>query len=169
MDIYLQKTSTLPTLHWLDQSCPAILGAGGLCAPADKQEGDGKTPAGTYILRRVLYRQDRIKAPQTILPCRAIRPEDGWCDDPNDPAYNRPVILPYGASAERLFRDDHVYDILVVLGHNDAPPIAGLGSAVFLHLARENGAPTRGCIATGETDLRMMLQRANRTSRLILR
>jgi L,D-peptidoglycan transpeptidase YkuD (ErfK/YbiS/YcfS/YnhG family) len=94
----------------------------------------------------VFYRADRIGRPATKLPCTAIAPEDGWCDAPADPAYNRKIRLPYKASAETLWRDDTLYDIVVVLGHNDDPVVPGAGSAIFLHLARDDGGPTEGCI-----------------------
>ena len=112
-----------------------------------KHEGDGATPAGTFALREVLYRGDRIAAPQTALPCRTIEPDDGWCDAPDHPDYNRPVRFPFVASAEHLWREDSLYDVIVVIGYNDAPPVAGAGSAIFLHVARHGLAPTEGCVA----------------------
>ena len=124
---------------------------------ADKREGDGATPAGAFPLRRVLYRADRRDAPETPLPTATIAEQDGWCDAPEDPAYNQPVVLPYPASAEALWRDDHVYDVIVVLGHNDAPPQPGAGSAVFFHLARPDYAPTEGCIAVAAGDMEAIL------------
>ena len=131
------------------------LGAGGMTA--DKREGDGATPIGRYPLRRVLYRPDRLSAPETRLPIEAIGPEDGWCDAPADPQYNRPVRLPYAASHEKLWREDGVYDIVVILGHNDDPPVAGAGSAIFLHVARTGYAPTEGCVALALDDLQRVL------------
>lgn len=108
----------------------------------------------------VLYRSDRVARPRTLLPVRAIRPGDGWCDDPRDRNYNRPVALPYPASAESLWRDDGLYNIVVVLDHNTRPRARGLGSAVFVHLAREGFEPTEGCVAFTEHDLRMLLARS---------
>jgi len=122
-----------------------------------KTEGDGVTPVGCFALRRVLYRADRGPAPGTALPIAALDPADGWCDDPADAHYNRPVRLPHGACAERLWRDDGVYDLIVILGHNDDPPVAGAGSAIFLHVARPGYAPTEGCIALAAADLRAVL------------
>lgn len=58
---------------------------------AAKREGDGATPVGRFPLRRVLYRADRLPLPETGLPVQALDPGDGWCDDPADAAYNRPV------------------------------------------------------------------------------
>lgn len=123
------------------------LGRGGVKPAADKREGDGATPLGVWPIRRVLYRPDRGPAPLTALPATPIAPSDGWCDAPEDPAYNRPVSLPYGASAERMWREDGLYDLVVVLGHNDAPTVPCLGSAIFLHLQRPDLSPTEGCVA----------------------
>lgn len=124
---------------------------------ADKREGDGATPVGRFLLRRVLYRPDRLAPPATGLPVGALDPADSWCDDPADPAYNRPVRLPHAARHERLWRDDHVYDVIVVIGHNDDPPVAGLGSAVFVHVARPDYGPTEGCVALALPDLLALL------------
>ena len=134
------------------------IGRGGVACR--KREGDGVTPVGDWPLRRLLYRADRRAAPATALPVAAIAADDGWCDAPDDPAYNRPVKLPYPASHETLWRDDAVYDLIVVLGHNDAPPQAGMGSAIFLHLARADYAPTEGCVALAEADLCALLEDA---------
>jgi len=153
---------------WTSHCCSAVIGMGGRIPEAEKKEGDGATPIGSFSLRRVYCRADRVAKPQTGLPVRELLPDDGWCDDPSDPAYNRPVCLPYPASAEALFRQDHVYDLLVVLGHNDQPPIAGLGSAIFLHLARKTRTPTRGCVALCEPDLRAILRAASVGSSLVL-
>ena len=133
------------------------LGRGGVVAAADKREGDGATPLGDWPLRGVLYRADKHPPPATRLPLQPIGPDDGWCDAPEDPAYNRPVRLPYGASAERLCRDDELYDRVVVLGHNDDPPVAGLGSCIFLHVARPDFSPTEGCVALARADLDRLL------------
>lgn len=122
-----------------------------------KKEGDGTTPAGRYPYRRVLYRRDRIPAPECALPLSPISPDDGWCDAPPDPAYNRPVMLPYPGSAEHLWRDDFLYDLIVVLGYNDAPVIPGRGSAIFLHLAAPDYRATEGCVALALDDLLAVL------------
>lgn len=136
------------------------LGPAGVIAAGAKREGDGATPAGNWPLRRVLYRPDRLARPAGALETHALRPDDGWCDDPRDPAYNRPVTWPYRAGAEHLWREDEVYDLIVVLGHNDAPVIAGAGSAIFLHIAKDDYAPTRGCVALAPQDLLALLAAA---------
>ncbi len=142
------------------------LGRGGVTAAGDKREGDGATPLGTWPMRRVLYRPDRGGAPRTALPVEAIGPDDGWCDDPRDPAYNRPVRLPCGAGHERLWRLDGLYDLVCVLAHNDDPPVAGLGSAIFLHCARGDYGPTEGCVALARADLEAVLALAQPGSAL---
>jgi L,D-peptidoglycan transpeptidase YkuD (ErfK/YbiS/YcfS/YnhG family) len=139
------------------------LGQGGVSV--DKREGDGATPAGSFPLRRVLYRADRLSRPPTALETRPIAPHDGWCDDPADAAhYNTHVVLPHPTRCERLWRADGVYDVLVVLGHNDAPPIPGRGSAIFLHVAKPNYAPTEGCVALALAHLLLVLTACDETS-----
>jgi len=113
-----------------------------------KREGDLASPAGVWPLRQAFYRPDKFAAPpQTRLPLTPLSPELGWCDASADPAYNRLVALPYPASAERLWREDGVYDLIVVLGYNDDPPTPGAGSAIFWHLARPDWRGTEGCVA----------------------
>jgi L,D-peptidoglycan transpeptidase YkuD (ErfK/YbiS/YcfS/YnhG family) len=145
---------------WDGRQVVCAVGRGGLCAAEDKREGDGRTPAGDWPIRAVMWRQDRLPRPDTALPTKPIKPSDGWCDDPRHPAYNRPVELPYPASAEAMWRDDDVYDLVVELGYNDDPVVPGAGSAIFLHLARPGYLPTEGCVALAEVDLRDLLRRA---------
>lgn len=134
------------------------LGRGGIRPAAVKREGDGATPAARLPLRRLLYRADRGAAPRCAVPVEPIAPGDGWCDDPSHPAYNRRVTLPFDASHERLWREDHVYDLIGVLGWNDDPVERGRGSAIFLHLARPGFPPTEGCVALESRDLRAVLE-----------
>ena len=117
-----------------------------------RREGDGVTPLGTWPVRRALYRADKL-TPQTVLPAAPIAQDDGWCDAPNDPAYNTQIKLPYAAGHERLWRDDDLYDLIVVLGFNDDPVVSGAGSAIFLHVARPDFGPTEGCVAFALADL----------------
>ena len=142
------------------QEMRCAIGRSGMVAAADKREGDGASPLGVWPLRRVLYRPDREPAPKTGLPVAALKPDDGWCDAPGDPAYNRPVRLPYPASAEQMWREDGVYDLIVILGHNDDPPVSPMGSAIFLHLMQPDGAPTAGCVALRRADMLDLLARA---------
>ena len=153
-------------LVWNGHDVRCALGPAGI--RRDKREGDGATPAGRFPLRRVLYRADRLARPVTGLPCFALDPADGWCDDPADPFYNRPVRLPYRASAEALWRADDIYDAIVVLGHNDDPVVPGRGSAVFLHIARPDYAPTAGCVAVARDDLLALLAAVDETAVLTI-
>ena len=105
------------------------------------------------MLFRSFYRADRIARPETALPLRAIQQDDGWCDAPGDANYNRLVKLPYPASAETMWRDDHLYDLVAVLGYNDDPVVPGRGSAIFLHLARRDYSHTHGCVALKQDDV----------------
>ncbi len=139
---------------------PCAIGRGGLSRR--KREGDGASPVGQYRLIEVLYRADRIARPVTRLPVRAIRRDDIWCDDPESAHYNRPARAPLAASHEKLWRDDHLYDVIVVLDHNRKPRVRGHGSAVFFHLARPGYTPTEGCIAVKLADMRRLLARAGR-------
>ncbi len=133
----------------------AALGRGGV--RTHKQEGDGATPAGVLPLRRVLYRADRGPPPACAVPIEPLAPDDGWCDDPTHPDYNRMVRRPHPARGEALWRDDALYDLIGVLGWNDAPVVRGSGSAIFLHVARPDFAPTAGCVALAAADLRAVL------------
>jgi L,D-peptidoglycan transpeptidase YkuD (ErfK/YbiS/YcfS/YnhG family) len=143
---------------------PCALGRTGITHA--KREGDGASPAGTWPLRHVLFRPDRIARPDSMLPAYALSPADGWCDDPADPCYNRPVQLPHEASAETLWRDDELYDLVVVLGYNDDPPAPGLGSAIFFHLATPDFGPTAGCVAVHRADMLRLLARCGPGTRL---
>ncbi len=122
-----------------------------------KQEGDGGTPAGLLPLRRVLYRADRVARPRAAVPVEPIAHEDGWCDDPADARYNQMVRLPYAARHEELWRRDGLYDLVGVLGWNDRPVQRGRGSAIFLHVASGEYAPTEGCLALSLADLSRVL------------
>ena len=132
-------------LRFEGREYPCALGRNG--ARQSKREGDGATPVGKYLLRQALYRPDRLALPNSGLPVRALTPDDGWCDDPRHRDYNRLVRLPFEASHERLWRADNLYDVIIVVGHNDDPPRPSLGSAIFIHCVAADFAPTQGCVA----------------------
>lgn len=143
------------------------VGRGGI---AEKRaEGDGISPLGCWPIRRVLYRADRLDAPVSVFPTAAIVPEDGWCDAPDHPDYNRPVQRPFAASHEEMWREDGLYDIVVVLGQNDDPVVPGAGSAIFLHVAQPDYGPTAGCAALARADLLQVLALARPGARLCFR
>ncbi len=145
--------------------CPCVIGRGGALPAADKREGDGATPLGDWPVRAVLLRSGRIALAELggglNVPWRWIRDNDGWCDDPADPAYNRLVALPRETSHERLARADQAYDAIVILGHNDGPPVPGMGSAIFFHqwVIGADGVPkaTEGCVAVAPEGMRAIL------------
>ncbi|MQX35343.1 L,D-transpeptidase family protein [Roseospira navarrensis] len=150
---------------WLrvGNSAPRACALGRAGVTADKREGDGATPLGAWPLRRVFYRPDRLPTPPDVgrsrLPVDPLTSGMGWCDDPTHADYNRLIALPHPAGHETLWRDDGLYDVIVVLGHNDDPPVPGQGSAIFLHCARPDPAgphgfsPTAGCVALPRPDL----------------
>ena len=133
----------------------AAHGRGGITA--HKREGDGATPIGTLRLVRVLYRADRLPPPRCAVPIEPLAPQDGWCDDQTDAAYNQPVRLPYPASHEELWRNDAVYDLIGVLDWNLSPIVPGRGSAIFFHVATPDYEPTAGCVALALADMQKAL------------
>jgi L,D-peptidoglycan transpeptidase YkuD (ErfK/YbiS/YcfS/YnhG family) len=154
---------------WLEMDgrmIPVALGRGGILA--NKREGDGGTPRGTFHPRRLWWRADRHARPRTFLPVRGIGSRDAWCEDPADRHYNRPVQLAADQGGDRLRRDDHLYDFIIEIDHNTRPRIAGRGSAVFLHLARAQFAPTAGCVAMTRSSMLHLLQRLGPRTKIII-
>lgn len=146
---------------------PCALGAGAI--KRDKREGDHATPAGAFRLLFGFYRADRVKRKAALLPMRPIGPGDGWCDDPASAAYNRFVALPRRASCENLWREDRLYDVVIVLDYNIHPRRKSRGSAIFLHCAGPDLAPTEGCVALRPADMRRLLPRLSRKAVLTIR
>lgn len=124
---------------------------------AVKREGDGATPIGRLRLLHGYYRKGRLGPRQTPLHLRAIGEHAGWCDEPGDRNYNRPVALPYASGHERMFRADHLYDCCIVLDYNISPRRRGAGSAIFLHIAKPGFQPTEGCVAVTMATMRRLL------------
>ncbi|TXM70973.1 L,D-transpeptidase family protein [Methylobacterium sp. WL120] len=146
---------------------PCALGAGGIVQV--KREGDGGSPRGRFRLRGGSYRPDNLARPVTALPLRRTAPGDGWCDDVRDRRYNRPIALPApGVSAERMWRDDGLYDVVIDLDHNRGPIRPGRGSAIFLHVARPGYTPTEGCVALKRADLLRLLRRLGPRTRIVI-
>ena len=133
-----------------------------------KREGDGATPFGRFPLRKAFYRPDRGSRIVTGLPKTRLARCDGWCDEPRHRLYNKFVRHPFPVSAERLWRDDHLYDVIVIIGHNDKPRIKGAGSAIFLHVARDGFKPTEGCVALRAADLRRLMARVTPSTRITI-
>src|SRR4030081_420730 len=148
------------------QSIPVALGRGGIIA--NKREGDGGTPKGTFRPRLLWWRADRHPRPRTFLPVRAIRPADAWCEDPQSRHYNQPVRLEPGCSGDRLTRDEHLYDFIFEIAQNSSPPLPGGGSALFLHLARGNFGPTAGCVSMPKPAMLRLLARLGPETRIVI-
>ena len=165
-EIHLRDATTLD-IDGERYAC--TIGRGGIARPGEKCEGDLKTPSGVFALRTCYYRPDRMSQPHTQLPLIALTPAAGWCDDAAHPFYNQPVKLPFAGRHETLWRDDHVYDLIIPLGYNDgvdSPIIPGAGSAIFLHLMRDDGVGTEGCIAMKREDLLAVLPHLTTATRL---
>ena len=151
-----QRTIIVSGVHY-----PCRIGSAGAINYALGREGDKKTPLGSYALRFGFYRADRLPRPRSKLNLLALEPADGWCDAPDDTAYNRFVRLPYDGSCEALWREDGAYDVIIVISHNDSPPAPNLGSAVFIHIAQPDDRQTLGCIAVSPDVMLSLLSNAN--------
>lgn len=159
----------MPSQGWLSAgnlSLPVALGRAGI--KANKREGDGGTPRGRFRLKRLWWRRDRIARPLTALPVRPIGPQDAWSEDPRDRRYNRPVLRRADEPGDRLWRDDHLYDLIIEIDHNDRPRIAGRGSAVFIHLARPGFQPTAGCVGLQKNNLLRLLTQLGPKTRIVI-
>ena len=167
--IWIRAAAGNPRRGWLlagRQALPVALGRGGVIA--NKREGDGGTPKGIFRPRQVWWRADRHPRPRTFLPIRAIRSEDAWSEDPHSRHYNQPLRLGRGDDGDRLMRGDHLYDFIVEIDHNTSPRVAGLGSAVFLHLARDNFGPTAGCVSMTKPAMLRLLRQLGPQTRIVI-
>jgi L,D-peptidoglycan transpeptidase YkuD (ErfK/YbiS/YcfS/YnhG family) len=167
--ILIRAAAGNPRRGWLTaggQTVPVALGRGGIAA--NKREGDGGTPQGTFRPRQLWWRADRYPRPRTFLAVRAIGPDDAWCEDPASRHYNQPVRLDRMRGGDRLRRDDHLYDFIVETDHNSSPRIRGRGSAVFLHLARDNFGPTAGCVSMTKSAMLRLLQRLGPETKIMI-
>ena len=167
--IAIHAAAGRPTQGWLVAGAhilPVALGRGGI--KANKYEGDGGTPRGIFRPVRLWWRADRHPRPRTHLPIRAIRPTDAWSEDPADRHYNQAVTRAPGDNGDRLTRDDHLYDFIVEIDHNTRPRIAGRGSAVFLHLAREKFSPTAGCVGLTRGAMLWLLARIGPKTKIVI-
>lgn len=164
----VSTTGTTGTLKVGTRSFDCTLGRAGVVDAKDKKEGDGKTPLGDFPLRQLIYRADRVPKPQTGLPVEVLTPETGWCEDPAHPDYNTKITLPHPAVHDKMTRDDHLYDYVIVVGHNDHPVEKGRGSAIFIHLAAEGFTPTAGCVGLKREDMLALLSLCDTASRIMI-
>jgi L,D-peptidoglycan transpeptidase YkuD (ErfK/YbiS/YcfS/YnhG family) len=169
MNIIVQTISFESTTGYLmigGRRFDCALGRAGVTL--DKTEGDGKTPIGIYPFRQLIYRADRVEKPDTGLPLEILNPDTGWCEDPTHADYNRKVVLPHPALCDTMTRDDHLYDLTAVIGYNDDPAVAGRGSAIFMHLARDDFTPTAGCVGLKKQDLLDVLKMLDSDSHITI-
>ena len=116
------------------------------------------TPIGLFKIRQVLYRKDRIKNFKTKIRKNFIKENMGWCDDPKSNKYNKLINFPFKYSAEKLYRRENIYDIILVLNFNMNPVKKNKGSAIFIHVAKKNFQPTQGCVALDKSELIKMVK-----------
>ena len=165
--IYVRARPGFRTRGWLIAGLtqiPVALGRSSI--RANKREGDGGPPRGRFRLLRLWWRADRAPRPRTLLPIRRIGQSDGWCENPGDRHYNRPITVPDGSPGDRLWRADNLYDFIIEIDHNTRPRVAGRGSAVFIHVARPGFKPTAGCVALEAGRLRRLLERVGPNTRI---
>jgi L,D-peptidoglycan transpeptidase YkuD (ErfK/YbiS/YcfS/YnhG family) len=136
---------------------PAVIGKNGLAPVGEKREGDGRTPSGAYAIRTVFGTAAKFN---TGLPYRQTMDDDIWVDDSASSQYNQWVKLPHeAASYEVMRRSDGLYDLGAVIEYNTDPVVPGHGSAIFLHIWRDNGhKPTAGCIALDRKHIQYLLE-----------
>ena len=133
-----------------------------------KREGDKGTPAGRFRLLWGYYRPDRVRLRTAGEPLKPLRRDQGWCEDPSSPRYNRPVRLPARDCMDSMWREDHLYDLTFVLDQNFSRRAKGRGSAIFFHLARVGFTPTAGCVAISAADMHKLAPRLARGAVMVI-
>ncbi len=156
-------------LSFENKTYQCILGRAGLINFKYKIEGDGATPQGKWSINDVWHRPDKISKFICRLPIKNIIENDGWCDDPKSPDYNKHIKLPYKYKHEKLFRNDSLYDILITLGYNESPTIKGKGSAIFIHCREKNKNFTEGCIGLWKSEIIEILENLDVNCHLIIK
>jgi L,D-peptidoglycan transpeptidase YkuD (ErfK/YbiS/YcfS/YnhG family) len=165
MDLIVENAGSV---LWGQRRFRCAVGPSGIIPAAAKREGDGATPAGRWPIREILYRADKVARPETKFPVRELRADDGWCEMPGDPNYNKLVQHPY-PGADHMWREDGLYDVAAVLGYNDDPIVSGKGSAIFMHVARTGFSPSAGCVTLRLTDLLIVLREADISTQVDIR
>ena len=153
-------------LYYLNYKIKCAIGKNGIAK--NKREGDLKTPSGVFKLKKIYFRKDRIKFINTPLEKKYIKRNIGWCDDPASKYYNKEIKFPFKGSAEKLWRKDNIYDIIIVINYNFEPIIKNKGSAIFLHLCKKNYAPTKGCVAINKKDMMNLISNIKNNTKLII-
>ena len=133
-----------------------------------KIEGDNITPKGSFDIVKIYYRNDRVKKISSKFKLIKITKKMGWCDDPNSKKYNQLINLPTNCKYEKLYRKDNVYDLVIVLDYNIKPTIKNKGSAIFIHVARQNYKKTEGCIALKKNHLKKLIKTIEKNTKVII-
>ncbi len=162
MHIYVKKNY----LFFNDYKVKCAVGKRGI--GTKKTEGDLITPKGEYKIKSILYRKDREKKLNSKIKKNVILKNMGWCDDPKSTKYNQLINFPFKYSAEKLYRKDNIYDIIVVIEYNMKPIKKNKGSAIFLHITKQNFKRTEGCVAIKKRDLKKIILKLNKKSKLII-
>ena len=159
----LIKLKNKDTLQFDDFVFKCTIGKKGISSK--KKEGDLCTPKGTFSIKNLYYRSDRLLKPQTKIIIKKIKKNMGWCNDPKSNKYNSLVTVKEKIRYEKMYRKDHKYDIVVVIDYNLKKPIPYKGSAIFIHLTN-NYKPTAGCIALNKKDLLILLKLINKKTKI---
>ena len=153
-------------LHYLNYKIKCSIGKNGITK--NKQEGDLKTPRGVFKLKKILYRKDRIKNFNAELKKNYIKKNIGWCDDIESKYYNKEIKFPFNGSAEKLWRKDSIYDLIIIINYNLNPVVKNKGSAIFLHICKKNYSPTKGCVAINKKDMKNLIPNLKKKTKLII-
>jgi len=153
-------------IHFNNYKVKCAVGKRGISSK--KVEGDNKTPRGTFKIQAIYYRKDRMKELKSLIKKKNIRKNMGWCDDSKSKKYNKLIKFPFSWGAEKLYLNSRIYDILLILNFNNKPVKRRKGSAIFIHIAKKNYAPTKGCIAVSKIDMRKIVSRIRRNSKITI-
>tara|TARA_B110001452_G_scaffold238702_1_gene219349 strand:+ start:1004 stop:1495 length:492 start_codon:yes stop_codon:yes gene_type:complete len=153
-------------LYFKDYRIKCAIGKRGITSK--KVEGDRMTPKGSFRLKSIFYRKDRIFKIKSSLKKNVIRKNMGWCDDPSSKYYNKIIKFPFDKSAEQLWKRNNIYDIIVIIDYNLRPVIRNKGSAIFLHVAKKKYKPTQGCISVSKRDMYLLIKKINNRTKIII-
>jgi L,D-peptidoglycan transpeptidase YkuD (ErfK/YbiS/YcfS/YnhG family) len=162
MHVFLKNKKII----FLDYRIKCSIGKRGI--KKKRTEGDKSTPKGIFKIKYLLYRKDRLSDIKTKLKKYSIKKNMGWCDDVNSKKYNKLIILPSNLKHEKLYIKDHIYDLVIVINYNMNPIVKNKGSAIFLHIAKKNYSPTKGCVAISKENMRILLKNLGKKNKIII-
>ena len=134
----------------------------------NKKEGDKKTPRGIFTFKCIFYRKDKLINFKSSLKKIIIKKNMGWCDDSSSKFYNKLIKFPFKNKAERMWLKGNTYDVILIINYNSKPIIKNKGSAIFLHIAKRNYSPTKGCVAVSKKDMFFLITKINNKTKLII-